>query len=241
MSLLAELESFSNGRHFVGVFLDFLSDDELVPATGKMLWTAVNSTAPTVCNDAEGGTITMTSGATEYDGMQFQLGGAGANEWMRMRRKTEYWITGNFEVDDATQSDIFIGASIADTTILATATAHAITISDGIGLLKLDGATTWSLVVLMNSAGNTITMPFACDTARHTYSICVKPDGTDSLTGQIDVYLDGKLAYHAKNTEVTAIPHDEELAPSFAMRCGSAVARVVVMDFFGAGYRRLAS
>ena len=240
MNLSIGLEDFVNGPRFVGLFLNFLSDDELVPATGKMLWTAVNSTAPTTCNDAAGGTITMTSGATEYDGMQFQLGGAGANEWMRIRQRTEYWFTSSFEADDATQIDLFLGAAIADTTILATATAHAITVTDGVGLLKLDGSTAWSLVVLRDSAGNTITMPFVLDTARHTYSICIKPDGTDGLTGTIDVYYDGKLAYHAKNTEVTALPYDEEIAPSFAMRCGSAVARIVVMDWFGAGYRRVA-
>jgi hypothetical protein len=120
-----------------------------------------------------------------------------------------------FKVSDATQSDLAIGLQITDTTPLD--------ITDGVFFIKADGSTSVSFLVEKNN------------TATTTTAVATMADDTFITLGFN--YDGGSVMEYCVNgvvagTSVTTnLPDDEDLAISFALQNGEAVAKTMTVDY----------
>lgn len=124
------------------------------------------------------------------------------------------WFKARFKTSDATQSDLVIGLQIADTTPLA--------VTDGVYFLKVDGSTTLNLLVTKNSTSTTTAV---ATMANDTYvEVAYYYNGNDTIF----VYLNGN---RVGQSVATNLVDDEELAVSFGIQNGEAVAKTMSIDY----------
>lgn len=115
-------------------------------------WTATEvGTSLQVLTDLRNGVLRLTSGGTENDGTQLQLGGSGDSEtvgecFAPAAGKNLYFET-RIKSDDVTQHDFFLGLHIQDTAIIASLGA------DYIGFMTDDGD---ALLDIRNAAGSSV-------------------------------------------------------------------------------------
>lgn len=96
--------------------------------------------------DARNGVLTLTSGTTENNGAQIQLGGTGDGEttgeaWAPSAGKN-LWFECSVYSNDVTQNDIFVGLHVQDTTFVASRGADYIGFrtDDGDALLDCESS-----------------------------------------------------------------------------------------------------
>ena len=166
----------------------------------------------------DGGILVITNDAADDDNDFFQwsgVDGAGVAETFRFEAGKRLIFASRFKVSDATQSDFIMGLQITDTSPLA--------VTDGVYFRKDDGDANLDFVVLKDSAGTTTT---AFSTAANdTYmELAFHYNGKDA----IEIYKDGrKIATSA----LTGLPDDEDLAISFGIQNGEAVAKIMSVDY----------
>jgi len=158
--------------------------------------------------------ITMTTGATDFNGYSSQVKGSA---FAAVSAKP-FYFGGKFSLDEATQSDFLFGLCGVDTTLTAASTAHAIAVSaGGFFFSKLDASTVINFHVY--AAGTEITKigVATMDTDLHTYEVYF--DGEF-----INVYFDGSLVGSGRTN--TSIPATA-VTPSISVRNGASSAVVL--------------
>ena len=169
--------------------------------------------------DAANGVLRLTTGSTENDGVQIQLGGTGDGEttgegFAPVAGKNIYFET-RFRTDDATQNDFFFGLHVEDTTIIAGRGA------DYIGFRKDDGD-----ALLDVECANTSTATEATSVttlgASTFYKIGFKVTGTTS----IDFWLDDQLVRTISTNIPTAL-----MKLSFGILTGDGSANQLDLDY----------
>lgn len=179
-------------------------------------WTRTNTGSGTsVIGDAAGGVLVCTNATADNDMLQFQWN----CENFAMAAGKPCWFEAKLKVNEKTESDVFVGLMITDTSIVVSAP------SDGIWWRKDDGDANLDFVT---SASSTATASTAVATiADDTYvKLGFFFDGASTVYG----YVDGVLkATHTANIPTT------ELTPSFAIQQGEATnAKILSVDYIRA-------
>lgn len=162
--------------------------------------------------DGDGGIIALTNSAADNDLNQIQL----AKETFRLAANKKTWIKARFKVSDATQSDLLVGLYITDTSPVASKP------SDGFFFQKLDGSTSLTFEVGINSTYTSTTVGTMAD---DTYvEVGAYYDGSS----KVDLYLNGNRVASSVSTNLCT---DEDLAVSLAVQNGDGNARTLSADY----------
>jgi len=187
--------------------------------------TRVGTTPTETCVSAENGRLLLTMAATDDSSDSLQWSGddnAAVNETFRFTAGKELWFKSRFQVSDITQSDFIMGIQITDTTPLA--------VSDGVYFRKDDGDSDLDFVVIKDSTATTTTFSGVLAAATDI-DLGYYYNGVD----KIEIYINNVLR---GSSVVTNIPNDEELAISFHMQNGEAVAKTMSIDYIFASKER---
>jgi len=168
--------------------------------------------------DVAGGAILITSAANENDGYKMQLGhgagGAGENVSFAAHYPTYFGV--NFQLNDATQSDVLLGFCITDTACLDA-------VSDGIYFRKVDASLLLYFVLEQNSVESATAAATMADatnvTAEFLYS-----------GSNIYVYADGTLVATIADSDAN-FPNDELLRLTIEYLTGEAVANTCTINW----------
>lgn len=191
-------------------FHSYMEDFDYYVA-GDWTVTETDSGATQALTDGDGGLLLVTNTAADNDLVGIQKKG----ESFRFESGKKLFFEARFKVSDATQSDLAIGLQITDTTPLD--------ITDGVFFLKADGSTSVSFLVEKNN------------TATTTTAVATMADDTFITLGFN--YDGGSVMQYCVNgvvvgTSVTTnLPDDEDLAISFALQNGEAVAKTMTVDY----------
>lgn len=168
----------------------------------------------TIVNSATAGSwLTITTGATEYNGVNAQARG----EAFKLTTGMPLYFGARLSISDATESDFLVGLAETNTVLLATSSAHGIGASnmEGAFFAKLDGVTTVRAYTYeANAQTNNVAYGTALDTQLHTYEI------TWDGISQLSFYVDGVIM-----STVTGTLPNGDLTPSINVRAGSGAAR----------------
>lgn len=165
-----------------------------------------------VLTDAAGGVLLLTTDAADNDGLNLQA--IGESFHLGATGIRALYFGARFKVDEATQSDFFIGLCDTDTDILGGA-------DDSIGFRKADGSTTVSFVTEKGTTETTATA-FTCDTSWHIVEFYFDADA-----GTLEAFVDGaSLGFIA----TTNLP-DEEQRVSIHFLAGSVGAKAMSVDW----------
>lgn len=152
----------------------------------------------------------ITAAANENDGGQYQLLG---NSFELTSDQVLYVGAFGVKLNDATQTDFFIGLAATDTTILGGVT-------DSIGFRKVDASTSVTAVVEKDSTETTATMCTAADATAVDLEFYWDGSG-------LEFFCDGSSV---ATPAVTNLPNDEALRVSIAFLTGEAVANTIDVD-----------
>lgn len=187
------------------------------PTEYTMTVTEAGAGNSTVVNSVTAGEVlTLTTAANEYDGINLQLKG----EPFKLETSKPLYFEAKLKIDDVTQSDILIGICETDTTLLATAAAHAVAVSgDGAFFVKLDATTTLSAKAYLDGA----------ETATADYGTAL----VDDTAFTVSIYWDGvNLSFYVDDSLVQTISGslpDGDMTFSINVRAGSAAARTATL------------
>lgn len=197
------------GKGF-GFFDDYLNVP-LSTTTDKNATVTAAGTSTLSDGQLEGGTMVMTPGTTENNGIQVQYG-----EGFYLDDDSNIAFGARVALLDASQMDVFVGLSITDTSILASAP------TDNIGFVVVDESANINYIVNKNSAGANVATGSAAVDATYVRLECL-------ITGEdtAKFYVDGVL----KATATSGFPNDEVLAPSLAVLTGAAAANTLSVDW----------
>lgn len=162
--------------------------------------------------DAVGGQLLITTDDAENDGINMQLIGECFELTADQRL---YFGAFGVNLNDATQSDLFLGLSITDTDILGGTT-------DSIGFRKVDGSTTLTYLLEKNSTETTGTATTL----------------VDNTAVDLEFFWDGTLTtleYFVNGASVaepvtTNLPNDEFLTLSLHFLAGAAAVKTLKAD-----------
>lgn len=159
--------------------------------------------------------LTITTAANEYDGINLQLKGS----QFEIDATKPFQMYAKIKISDATQSDLLIGLASVDTSLLATGTAHAVSLTgDGLFFLKLDGVTTMSAEVYLDNA----------ETGTADYGTAIGTTATELLIDYngsvVNFYIDGNLV-----GGFTGSLPDSVMTPSINFRAGAAAAKTMTV------------
>ena len=169
-------------------------------------------TSTCVLDDVAGGGLVITTAASTDDGWSMQLGHANAGEWVDLSTTYAYTYFGvHFALNDATQTDVFLGCAVTDTTLLGGVT-------DGIYFRKVDASTSLEFVIEKDSAeSSTVVDTLADDT--YVYAEFLH----DASAGYVYAYIDGSLVASVADSSAE-FPDDELLRLSVEFLTGEDVA-----------------
>ncbi len=158
-----------------------------------------------------GGWLVLTNSAADDDLVSLQK----AIKSYQLTKGKRTFFEARFKVSEALQSEVGFGLMITDT--------DPLTFTDGIVLKKDDGDALVDFASLKDSAGSTATAigTIASDTFTK-WSFYY--DGRD-----MHVYVGGKKVSIISSA---VIPDDELLHPTFYVKNGEAVAKVLTIDYF---------
>jgi hypothetical protein len=187
--------------------------------------TRVGTTPTETCVSADGGRLLLTMAATDDSSDSLQWSGddnAAVNETFKFVAGKKLWFKSRLQVSDITQSDFVMGLQITDTTPLA--------VTDGVYFRKDDGDSDLDFVVIKNSTATTTTISG------------VLANNTDIDLGfyynginAIEIFIND---VQRGTSVVTNLVDDEELAISFHMQNGEAVAKTMSIDYILASKER---
>lgn len=173
------------------------------------------------------GVLLITNDAADNDMDQFQW----TVETFKfvIGKKLSFKI--RWKVSDATQSDVLFGLCITDTSLIASAP------TDGVYFRKDDGDTLLDFVVAKNSTASTLTGVLGTATAIADDTWYVTEFYYDGGAVAASVGVDaGRISAFMNGVRVGSLPltnlvDDEDLAISFALMNGEAVAKTMSIDY----------
>lgn len=185
--------------------------------------------------DLDGGCLVLTNSAADDDVNAIQK----AVEGFRWEANRMLYGKCRFKVSDATQSDLGIGLSITDASVIASAP------TDAFYFLKADGAATMVFKAGKNSTYSTsgTVLTLADNTF---YTIGFTCDGVGYVSGGSTYYGFRLYAGTSDNPPYvttlsvvsTNMCDDEDLTPTFALQNGEAVAKIATIDYLLFGKAR---
>lgn len=192
-------------------FVDWVADSWTVTEVGTCTQTLA---------DEENGVLVLTSGGTEDNGNNLQLGGTGDGETTGESFKPAVgrtiWYETRVKYDDATQSDLLAGLSVQDTTSLDTAVGIFFRKDDGD--LLVDCVSTASASLVSSDLG-------AASMANNTYIILgFKVFGLDKVEFWIN---NVKVATHSISANIPAT----EMKLTFLALTGEGNAAALSVDY----------
>lgn len=200
---------------FMNDFHTFAAGDWTITTTE-----AGAGSATEAIGDGSGGILVITNAAGDNDLDFFQSLG----ESFLFVSGKKLMFKARFKVSDATQSDFVMGLQITDTTPLD--------VTDGIFFQKDDGDALLDFHVEKDGTASDATGIFTV--VDDTYlTVEFYYDGT--VGGDIDYYVNGNIL---GSLPLTNVPDDEELAISFGIQNGEAVAKVMTVDYIKAVQER---
>ena len=226
--------------YFFDDFMDEYALTSNLPVAASSPWvgTALSSGTFAMSTDAKGGVCVLSgAGTTDNSGAQIQQD----MEVWSLEAGKEVWFTARLKASDATQSEVFVGLAITDTTLLdATGTlAAGMTHSDSVGFYKPDGETNWYGVVRRDSVqANTGAIGTSADDTYILLEARVVMDPTTAGKGRVTYFVNGA---EVGRIDSTTLPYDSEefLALSVAMNSGdNSGTKTVTVDFIGAAQQR---
>ncbi len=160
--------------------------------------------------DAVGGALLITTDAAENDGVNMQ----GIGEAFELTSdQVLYFGALGLQVNDATESDLFIGLAVTDTDILGGVT-------DSIGFRKVDGSTTLSYVVEKDSSETTGTATTLANATAVDLEFFWDGTGLEFFVNGVSV----------ATPAVTNLPNDEFLRKSIQFLTGTTAAKTLQLD-----------
>lgn len=192
--------------HYHDDFHSFVAGDWTITETE-----AGAGDAAEAITDGVGGLLLITCDAADDDSVELQKVG----EAWKLASGKACWFEARLKISDATQSDLFVGLNITDTTLIDGTT-------DGVSFRKADGSTALSFVTEKNST-ETTTASIHTVVADTFFRVGFYFDGVSTVYG----YVNGLLVA----THTTNIPDDEELCVSIAIQNGEAVAKTLTLDY----------
>lgn len=191
--------------------------------------TRVGVTPTETAVSADGGRLLLTMAATDDSSSSLQWSGddaAGVIETFKFQVGKEMWLKSRFQVSDVLQSDFVMGLQITDTTPLA--------VTDGVYFRKDDGDSDLDFVVIKDSVATTTTIAGALANATDV-TLGFYYNGKSGSAGAIEIYVND---VKRGTSVVTNLVDDEELAISFHMQNGEAVAKTMSIDYIFAAKAR---
>lgn len=175
--------------------------------------------------DAHGGTMVLTTDAADYDGINMQYG---QGEMIDLDSCKWFGMEARYQVSDADTVDFFMGLTTTDTTILASSSAHAITVAQRVGVYHLDT----SAALLYTHDNNTTDTEGTLTTLSDATYVKVGFD-IEVSKGLVNWYVNGTKTVSKYVTLVGT-----EVRPSLAVRTGSTAAKTFTFTdlAFGAEY-----
>lgn len=199
-------------QDYVEYWNDFVRPTDYDTADWTLTTTEAGAGSATeAIGNLSGGVLVVTNDAADDD-----------NDWFQSAKETFKWITGKklyfgmrFKISDVTQSDFVFGLQITDTTPLA--------VTDGMFFQKDDGDALLDFHSVKNSTATDVTA--LATLVNDTYVV-------------IEAYYDGanKWELYVNGASVgscalTNVCDDEELAVSFGIQNGEAVAKILSIDW----------
>jgi hypothetical protein len=205
-------------------FFDYAAADWVITTTEAGAGSATEAVA-----DAAGGILVVTNDAADNDLDAFQwAGGKGAvAETFKFTFGKKLHFVARVKLLEVLQADMMIGLWITDTDPVGGVT-------DGIYFRKSDGSAALSFVVEKNSS-ETVVATGVNMVADTFVDLEFYYAGGAAGSGKIDIYVGGTRVGSAVTTNA---PDDEELALSFVVQNGEAVANVLSLDYIGASQER---
>ena len=208
------LDAFGEGvSKYVTSFESLAADDQTTGPT-EFLNTLVGASSA-VLDDVSGGALTITTAAADDDGYGMQLGGA-AGEWVDFSAAYPAYFGIQFQVNDATNTDVFFGLAPTDTDLAGGVT-------DGIFFRSTDASASLFFVVEKDSLESVTT-------------VATLADGADVIAefyydgSTIRSYINSKETSSLANTDVR-FPDDELLRLSLEFLTGENVANTCTIKW----------
>jgi len=208
------LDAFGEGvSKYVTSFESLPADDQTTGPT-EFLNTLVGASSA-VLDDVSGGALTITTAAADDDGYGMQLGGA-AGEWVDFSAAYPAYFGIQFQVNDATNTDVFFGLAPTDTDLAGGVT-------DGIFFRSTDASASLFFVVEKDSLESVTT-------------VATLADGADVIAefyydgSTIRSYINSKETSSLANTDVR-FPDDELLRLSLEFLTGENVANTCTIKW----------
>ena len=167
-----------------------------------------------------GDRLIITTGATAYDGMNLQAHGSA----FKIEAGKPCYFGARIAMQNGAKGDYLVGLCEVDTTLLATASAHAQAVSDdGLYFFQLNDATVMIFCnELGGTEGETTTGVTTGNATYHDY----------------EFYYDGTTLYvYADGEEITTISEglaDQALTPSINVRAGDDGAEIAYIQWMKA-------
>lgn len=192
------------GRHWT-----FVTDEELT----EFIATAVNTGTSAISDAVAGGGLLLSGAATTDDsGQNIQLDATpiklAANESVRMM--------GRVTLSDATESDLWFGLAVVDTSIIAG-------ISDFVGFRKVDGSAALECVYIRDS-GTAETLAAVTVAANTELTLAFESYVDDSGGGRTAFFVNGKSIGEIVHT--TNHLGENFNTPSIAFQSGTATGTI---------------
>lgn len=180
--------------------------------------------------DAAGGVLVVTNDAADNDLDAFQWAGnkGSVQETFKYVSGKTFRIWGRFKILEVIQCDLMMGVYITDTDPIGG-------VSDGIYIRSNDGSAALEGVLEKNASETMVAMGSLVANTWHTFEI-YHNGGTASGLSSVDFYLDGTRVGGTRT--LTNLCDDEELALSFVIQNGEAVANVLSVDYIGVQLQR---
>jgi len=189
-------------KYILGPHAAFTSADNLAGFTTTLVEGGGGETTVAPATTVNGGGILITTDAFDNDGANIQMTG----EAFQPAANTLIYFGVKLQINDVTQSDLFVGLSITATDILGGVT-------DSIGFRKVDASAALSYMLEQDSTETTGTAiaTMVADTDYYLEFVC------NGVT--VDFYVDGVLLTQLAQTNV---PDDELLSPAIHFLTGEA-------------------
>jgi hypothetical protein len=195
-------------------FNDFTKPTDYDTADWTLTTTEAGAGAATeAIGNLAGGVLVVTNDAADDDADFFQS----TKEVYKYAANKALEFEIRFKLSDVTQSDFIAGLVITDTTPLAN--------SDGIFFRKNDADTYPDLVICKNGTETVIALPDPLVDDTWVKLGFYHDEGGDTIQAFVNDVRVGAI------TDLTNAPDDEELAVTFGIQNGEAVAKVLSVDY----------
>ena len=173
-------------------------------------WTATETGTNTTINSVSANSLlTLTTGATDFNGYSSQLLGSP----FAAVSGQPFYFGGKFTLSEATQSDFLFGLCGVDTTLTAASSAHAVAVSaGGFFFSKIDASTDIYFNIYSTSTAVATMAVGTMTTGAHEYECYF--DGES-----VNVYFDGEFIGKTNTSIPTAVA-----TPSISVRNGASAA-----------------